>query len=320
MKTVLRALVVGLALTALLATSALAAKCGEQDADCWLTVLKKGQPNDAMRAAMMLGKMKNEAAVPLLIKKLEDKDKYMATAAAYALAQIGKPAIPALIEATKHKKSSVRKYAAHSLGQIGGDNYSVLSELTRDPDAAVRLRAIKALTILEDKRAVADAVIALKDQHIDIRVASIQLLGILRDSRCVESLATYSIIDLNPEVSLEAAAVLISFGDDAIEPLMRKFPNHSDVVQTRILYVLGEIARNPDTKKEKTVKDFMIGVVENKNEHSSVKQAAVTKLGDFGDIDVLPSLVKLKSEIEGKPDYADLLQVTVRTLEKLGHK
>ena len=51
-----------------------------------------------------------------------------------------------------------------------------------------------------------------------------------------------------------------------------------------------------------------------------VKQAAVSKLGDIGDPAAIPVLQALLKRIQGKDEYEELVQVTVRALEKLQRK
>lgn len=295
--------------------------CADDDEACWIKVLKKGKTVEAMKAAMMLGNLQSEKAVAPLIKKLSHKDKYMATTATYALAKIGPAAIPSLVESTKSKKAQVRKYSAHALGQIGGDQvYFALSDLTRDPDPAVRKRALQALNILKEKRAAKDAILALKDQYRDIRIESVRLLGAIKDPRTIGHLVKYGMIDLSPEVSMETAAVLITFGPESVDALVENYPTQDPFVKTRFLYVLGEIARKHKDDKGEAAKKLILRVISDSTESTIAKQAAVSKLGDLGDASVIPALNDLLKISQDKETNAELVSVIVRTIEKLNQK
>lgn len=297
-----------------------AAECPDGDVDCLIGVLEKGDSKAALKAAMALGNLGETKAIDPLIHKLSAKDKYMATMAAYALAKIGEPAVPALLEATKDKRASVRKYATHALGQIGGDVYEVLSRLSRDEDPAVRYRAILAMQIQKDERSLSDAVLAMKDRYKKVKLEAVRLMGLLQDPRCIDSLVLHGMTDLSQEVSMESAAVLIRFGDPAVEPLIENFEPRPAFVKTRMIYVLGEIARKNTGEKGEKAKEFLIHVVDTPQKDVVVKQAAIVKLGDVGDEKAIPALQKLLKKIQGKPEYEELVQVTVRTLEKLQKK
>jgi HEAT repeat protein len=240
--------------------------------------------------------------------------------AAHALAKIGEPAIPALTEAAKSKKASVRKYATHALGQIGNEVYETLSKLARDEDPAVRYRAILAMQKHKDKRSLTDAIIALKDRHKKVKLEAVKLMGLLEDQRCIDSLVIYGMTDLSQEVSMETAAILIRFGQPAVGPIIEDFEKSPPFVKTRFIYVLGEIARQNKDDQDQKARDFLISIVKTPQKEVVVKQAAVVKLGDLGDEKAIPALEALKKKIHGNPEYEELLQVTVRSLEKLQKK
>ena len=294
--------------------------CPENDVNCWIGVLEKGDLKASLRAAMVLGKLGDPVAVDALIKKLGHKDKYMNTAASFALAKIGAPAMPALVAATKDKRSSVRKLAAHAIGQIGGEAYQVLADLTRDEDPAVRFRAFQALQTLKDKRSVAEGIMGLKDSHRNVRIEAIRLLGLLEDPRCVASLATFGLGDLSPEVSMEAAAALIHIGPESVDPLIAGFERQPDYAKNRTLFVLGELAAKRNGDDSAKANKFLLTVIAQPDIAVSVKQAAVSKLGDIGDPQAIPALQNLLNKTQGKPEFEELIQITVRTLEKLNRK
>jgi len=292
----------------------------EQDVDCWIGVLEKGNLKAALRATMVLGKLGDPKAVDPLIKKLSAKDKYMATAAAYALGKIGKPAVPALVKATKNKNSRVRKFSTHALGQIKGDRYAILAELSRDPDPAVRFRAFRALRIIKDKRSATDAVIGIKDRHKSVKIQALKLLADLNETRVVESVLNYGLTDLSTEVSLEAAALLIKIGPDVVEPIIKKFDSQPDYVKVRYIFILGQLARKEANENTAKANNFIKKVVLHPKMGLKVRIAAVSKLGDINDPTAVPILQTLLKKCQGKEDYSELTETIIRVLEKLNIK
>ena len=97
-----------------------------------------------------------KAAVPALIKALEDDDESVRTAAARALGNIGpaaKEAVPSLILALRDDEWSIREDTAEALGKIGPaakEAVPYLQKALHDPEEEVRASATKALTLIED--------------------------------------------------------------------------------------------------------------------------------------------------------------------------
>ena len=87
-------------------------------------------------------------AIPRLIPRLGHSDTFIFNTASAALHRIGSPAFPALCNAVKDPDENIRRMAARTLGLIGGIAYSTapcLVPLTRDPNPRVRLEAVDAL-------------------------------------------------------------------------------------------------------------------------------------------------------------------------------
>jgi len=74
------------------------------------------------RAAYALGHIGSEAAIPALLKAIEDSNEHVRWRAAEALGHIGsEAAIPALLKAIEDSSESVRWSTAYALGQLKDD-------------------------------------------------------------------------------------------------------------------------------------------------------------------------------------------------------
>jgi len=77
-------------------------------------------PAPEVRQCAALGLMQNpdEAAIPPLVRALNDTDAMVCSLAVNALIKIGTPTVPSLIEAVKHESQSVRIHALRALAEI----------------------------------------------------------------------------------------------------------------------------------------------------------------------------------------------------------
>ncbi len=107
------------------------------------------------RAAYALGEIGTEAAIPGLLRLLEHADSFVRERAAYALGEIGtEAAIPGLLRLLEHADSFVRERAAYALGEIGTEAaIPGLLRLLEDADSGVRGSAAYALGKIAKKHA-----------------------------------------------------------------------------------------------------------------------------------------------------------------------
>jgi HEAT repeat protein len=101
-------------------------------------------------AAQILGERKEPAAVPHLLRALQDPEDVVQRAAAEALVKIKDTSIfPSLIANLNAERPSLRQYSAYILGQLATkENKSVvqaLEKLSADKESSVRLEVIYAL-------------------------------------------------------------------------------------------------------------------------------------------------------------------------------
>jgi HEAT repeat protein len=93
--------------------------------------LKDSDPTTRAVAARRLGRQKVEAAIPALIKLLDDKDESVSYAAATALVRIGEKSVPALAAALKDDRFEGR--ALICLGRMGPLAKGAVKELAELP-------------------------------------------------------------------------------------------------------------------------------------------------------------------------------------------
>jgi HEAT repeat protein len=114
-----------------------------------LKALKSKDKNVRMHAAIALGRIGDDRAVPHLIEALEDKSPAVRRAASIALGMIGSSvAVDALVKRLKDEDVEVRKAALESLIDlgIGRKDIEAVKESLADPDPRVRELAA---TVLE---------------------------------------------------------------------------------------------------------------------------------------------------------------------------
>ncbi len=127
----------------------------EQQVASIYTQSKNDDPRIRQYLALVLGKLEDKRATPVLLDGLSDKEAESRLYAIVALGELRDPsAVPALIAATKDEDKDVRKTAAFALGEIG-DARAVdpLAALAEDQIADVRFNAAMALARFHDKRA-----------------------------------------------------------------------------------------------------------------------------------------------------------------------
>jgi HEAT repeat protein len=163
------------------------------------------------------GQKSNPAdVVALLIKTLEDGNKNVQLAAAWALQQINNnTAVEPLISILNNKSLSLRKYSPESLIS----NLGVYSDIRRF--------AARALGNIGDVKAVEPLMnIVNTDTSTLVRTAAAEALGTLKDVRAYNTLIK-ALQETNTQVSASAASALGLLGDvRAINPLVAVLKNN----------------------------------------------------------------------------------------------
>jgi HEAT repeat protein len=254
-------------------------ECAPDDVDCWMKLLERDDA-PALRAAMRLGQLGAEQAVPLLIKKLASHDQYQATAALHALIQIGRPAVLPLVEATRSENAAVRRYAVYALGKIGGgDVIDAIALLARDKDATVRRQAAVAFGSLRDWRGLLQLFELLRDNYVDVRVAAAEAIGQIGDPRAADQLIDNGLCDLAPDMARATTHALVQFGEPAVESLITAYDNKPDFARKRILTALGGIGATASKPVKDRIIKMCLLVLNRRSESAEVRAVAAYELG-----------------------------------------
>jgi HEAT repeat protein len=133
------------------------------------TASKNDDPRIRRYLSMVLGKLGDRRATPLLVEGLKDQDVDNHVYALLALGELGDPhAVPALLPELKSSEKDVRKTAAYALGQLGDpSSVPALAAAMSDPVADVRFNTALALARFNDPRALPGLHEMLDRSHLD---------------------------------------------------------------------------------------------------------------------------------------------------------
>jgi HEAT repeat protein len=149
-----------------------------------------------------------------LIGRLGDERFEVRVTAALSLGTLGgDEAVPRLGELLRDANSEVRQAAAISLGRIGGDAaWEAMAGTLDGGPADVRFQALASLAEIDGARAYDLVVAALSDSDPEIRVQAASVLGSIGETRAAGWLADL-LEDPNQEVRFAAARSLGHLGD-----------------------------------------------------------------------------------------------------------
>jgi HEAT repeat protein len=234
--------------------------------------LEQGNADICQRAAYTLGAIGDEAAIPILIKLLEDRRFF----------------------------SIVRSEAAKALGNIRSFSAlpSLLSALN-DEDYTIRASAIAALGNIGDTAVTSDLLQALQDNHYEVRQAAAQALGQVGDESVVPVLIQVlesqvaeipvNTTNLNAQGQVENAQYQIGGLEAELEVLkesQRKIQreianNQGRMVQLSVVMALGKLG-------SKIAVPALIKLLEN-DVHTIF---VIHSLGQIASDSALPSLLQ----------------------------
>jgi HEAT repeat protein len=202
--------------------------------------LRAGKGAERIRAAHILGRLRERDAVPALIDALnESKERDFKVAAAESLGLIGdRRAEDALIHATQMPEPPVRSAAIKALGRLGDATVTeTLFEAARDRDLSVREAAASSLSLLgvSVERLSADA----RSPSWQIRAAAMTTLARLGDPRGL-TVVVSGLNDKDENVRAEAARSLAVMGDPrSLDPLVGALHDPSPDVRLEAAVAVG---------------------------------------------------------------------------------
>ncbi len=283
--------------------------------------LTSAHPEVRGRAAEVLGRIKDQHAVPFLLDALRSEFYTVRAKAAIALGQIrDAQAIPLLINALKDKEPQVRAAASIGLGKFSDPRTfeSIGNVLLDDPQIDARQAAAKALG--ETRRAEAipylmdalrdsfwwfereqevndllDAISkmgnvvvpelfeALRDQEGTVRRFAALLLSRIPDKRAIESL-TLSLYDTHPDVCKASAEALASIGALALPVLL-------DALQHPEAWIRQQAIIGLTKSRDPRVVPALLNSLN--DESRDVRKQIIQSLGELRDQRALPALQEL---------------------------
>lgn len=193
------------------------------------TELRHWNPERRRAAAVELGKIANERAIPALLDALYNESSETRRVVAWALGQIGAPAIHALVEALFHFDfdPNLRVAVIDSLGSIGDpEAVPELLEILDDDDSDVREAVVMALGEIGDSQAVPQLLDSLYDEESVVRWSVARSLGQIGDPAAVPALIATLRADY--WVRGAAAEALGKIGDSAAVPELIEHLSNTD--------------------------------------------------------------------------------------------
>jgi HEAT repeat protein len=171
-----------------------------------IDALKDDQTTVRCNAALLLGKMKSERAIPELENLFSDN------------------------------RSLVRAHAIEAIGEIGAvHSSSKIIKLLEDPNFTVRQKSAEALGDLEDTAAIVPLTYVLRDVNPDVRATAATSLSHFRDPRAIPSL--YALLkDENTNVR-EKARISLRLHTE-LKQLIDGLNDQSATVRENAAYVL----------------------------------------------------------------------------------
>lgn len=192
--------------------------------------------NGSVRA-IALGAFCNQSNEQLLIDALRDDETAVRCNAALLLGKLrSERALPELEKLLNDIRSVVRAHAVEAIGAIGSTNSSSkIIGLLEDPNFNVREKTVEALGYLGDTIAIVPLINALRDVNPDVRGAAATALSFIRDPRAIPSL--YSLLkDENTTVREKARSSLRLHTE--LKQLIDGLSDQSTTVRENASYVL----------------------------------------------------------------------------------
>ncbi|MYA21257.1 MAG: HEAT repeat domain-containing protein [Gemmatimonadetes bacterium] len=211
----------------------------------------------------LLGRFKDERAVPTLIAALRDKSPRVAAAAAWALGEIGSPAALApLLKYARDPTVEVRQYVLGALGSchsyeaepaLSDSAFRVVRRALRAPKPKWRVAALQSLRAYGYRDAVEEVIRMSVDPSNEVRYVAVQALGQIGSAALrrpgparnaiYEALLVALDADELQSIRSKAMHALAEMGDKRAEPhlqqLMREGTEEDQTAARLALYKLS---------------------------------------------------------------------------------
>ncbi|MCM1983776.1 HEAT repeat domain-containing protein [Lyngbya confervoides] len=236
-------------------------------------------------AVSALGETGSESVIPGLLKALEDSYPGVRFDAVSALGRIGSnAAIPGLLKTLEHSANYVRQVTVYALGEIGSDAaIPGLLKALEDSDEDVRKKVPDALGKIGSDAVIPGLLKSLEDSYYSVRSYAVSALGKIGSDAVIPGLLK-ALEDSDGAVSYYAASALGKIGSDAAIPgLLKALEDSDEIVRSNAVSALGRIGSD-------AVIPELLKALENENHW--VRSNAVKELGKIGSDAVIPELLK----------------------------
>jgi HEAT repeat protein len=234
---------------------------------------------------LLLGETRSDAAIPGLLKALEDSDSNARRNAAFALGKIGsETAIPRSLKALENSDRNARRNASFPLGKIGSETaIAGLLKALEQSNRNIRGKAAAALGKISPETAIAGLLKALEDSDEDVRGNAVWVLGNIGSETAIAGLLK-TLEHSNKDVRGKAAEALGNIGSEtAIAGLLKALKDSNSDVREKAAFALGNIG-------SETAIAGLLKALEDSN--SDVREKAAFALGDISSETAIPGLLK----------------------------
>lgn len=263
--------------------------------------------------------VEDSADVPVLVKRLDDKDLNARAKAAEALAQIGPEARRAVPDLVKHLKDDdmVRKNVAEALAQIGGltsSDVATVAEGLKDPNRDVRIAISAALVKAgsEAKEAVPALMVALKDDELKVKInAAAALAKVGAGAKEAVPALTAALKDPSMDIKVSAAGALMGIGPDAkpaVKPLVEALSGASKDLKLNVVGAFEKIGADA-----KEAVPALIKLMRENRADKEFLSKVIDALGAIG-----PASKEGASQIAIALEFKDIRQNAQDALVKIG--
>jgi len=270
-----------------------------------INCLKDEDQSVRSAAAVALGRIGDNAAVPGLIQLIEDSN--VGRQAVIALGEIGdSSALPHLEKALRNRAFPYRIEGVRALSQLGSVSIPILLEFLTDKDGNLRHNIVCSLENICDVSAVPALTQVLLNDIVDsVRYNAARVLGKIGDPSSIPALLE-AIFDRNGVVQMHAFEALQQLGKPALEGLsaIMKDRNIHFSIRSNAAAALGDIG-------DPLAIEALLVAIQDQDVRLCI--SAIRSLGKIGDPASVPALCNLLNHEE-----SDVKEATAYALEEIG--
>ncbi|NET43386.1 HEAT repeat domain-containing protein [Okeania sp. SIO2B3] len=284
-------------------------------------LLEDSDSNVRMRAADALGKIGSETAIPELIKLLEDSDYSVRHSAAEALGKIGsETAIPELIKLLENSDSGVRHSAAEALGEINSETaIPELIKLLENSDSGVRHSAAEALGEINSETAIPELIKLLENSDSGVRETVANTLGEIGEETVIFEL-TKLLENSKADLHETAAYIIEKIGSKSV---IFNSIKHSEYIDYDYDYPMSCTYYQDEIDPKSAIRGLIIFLKYEYEYSSSIFPSSIADaLAEIIESEIaIHGSIKPLEDIEYPEDiieYIDIISGVINNLSKIG--